>query len=152
MANIKVGVIDNDCMAKVADVCTSDELCALLLRVRPVWKIGLASSQIRCDVASLLQMQVTSYAPYFDKVASVKPKENNSRILSCRWISTTSTIRLHTVRVCVQAWQTLVLGSIWKVNLMRIGARLTPMSWATIRANPVVSWMTCSAAMELPIW
>ena len=24
MANIRVGVIDNDCMAKVADVCTSD--------------------------------------------------------------------------------------------------------------------------------
>jgi hypothetical protein len=31
MANIKVGVIDNDCMSKVAGVCTSDEFCAFFV-------------------------------------------------------------------------------------------------------------------------
>ncbi len=50
MANIKVGVIDNDCMAKVADVCTSDELCAFFVASATSLedRIGFQPDQVRC--------------------------------------------------------------------------------------------------------
>lgn len=61
---------------QVCEMCTSDELCWRLLLLRPLWKVGLVRSNIRCDVPDLLQMQVVAFEPFISEgVASRSRRE-----------------------------------------------------------------------------
>lgn len=54
---------------------TSDEVCWFLLKKRPIWKVGMVGSRIRCDVPDLLHMEALTYEPFIERVAPrSKPK------------------------------------------------------------------------------